>query len=75
MLSALFKNEKKLLLFALQVVGLHSHAPGEVHDHDYEIPDYTWKLVVVVAAIWVLFMFENRLKLFLSKPHVSACPF
>ena len=53
-------------LHSLQILGLHNHAPGEVHDHGFEIPDYTWKLVVAVAAIWVLFMFENGLKCFHS---------
>ena len=63
-------------LHSLQILGLHKHAPGEVHDHGFEIPDYTWKLVVAVAALWVLFMFENGLKLFSSKPYVSrACFF
>jgi len=64
-----------LLLF--QIVGIHSHEPGETHDHDHAShddipdPDYIWKLVVVVAAIWALFIFENGIKLFSSRKHFA----
>nr|CAB3266265.1 zinc transporter ZIP12 [Phallusia mammillata] len=52
-----------------EIVGLHNHGAGDAHDHENEDRSYTWKLLVVIAGIWFLFIFENLIKLILGKRH------
>ncbi|CAK8683641.1 unnamed protein product [Clavelina lepadiformis] len=57
-----------------EVTGIHDHGATEetdAHDHEEEDRTYLWRLLVVIAGVWVFFLFENGLKLLSSKrlPH------
>uniref|UniRef100_F6X0G2 Uncharacterized protein n=1 Tax=Ciona intestinalis TaxID=7719 RepID=F6X0G2_CIOIN len=47
------------LLMTSQVLGIHAHTPGEDHTDDYT---YLYKLVVVIAGLYLLYLFENIIK-------------
>jgi len=57
-------NKQTLLVF--KVVGLHSHS-GDGHDHENEDKTYIWKLLIIIVGIWVLFIFENSIKILVRK--------
>nr|XP_026696580.1 zinc transporter ZIP12 isoform X2 [Ciona intestinalis] len=42
-----------------EVLGIHAHTPGEDHTDDYT---YLYKLVVVIAGLYLLYLFENIIK-------------
>nr|CAB3266267.1 zinc transporter ZIP12 [Phallusia mammillata] len=54
-----------------EIVGLHGHEAGDAHDHENEDRSYVWKLLVVIAGIWGLFIFETLMKLILGKRHAN----
>ena len=65
----LFINKKNDTMTLFQALGLHSH-DGDGHDHSHDevyVEDYTWKMLVMMSAVWLFFMLQLGMEALTSR--------